>query len=107
MKMWFVQRELWAATVRRQAALDGSELLEDGDVMGIGQARPAVSLGDEDAEKSQLAQAADGILGKMGLLVPLADVRRDLGPGEVPDHVPALYQGFRVIRAHSPSSPAG
>ena len=49
--------------------------------------RAAVLLGHDQAEQPQVAHLADQLDREVVVAVPLRDVRRDLGLGELPDHL--------------------
>ena len=78
------------AVVRRDGEADRAvharELVDDVDVVDVRQARAAVLLGHEDAQHPELAQLREDVARKDLRLVPLLDVGRDLGLGEVADH---------------------
>jgi hypothetical protein len=65
--------------------VDVAELLDGHAQAGEVAARAAVLLGHDQAEQAQLAHLGDEVRREVVGLVPLRDVRRDLGRCEVPD----------------------
>jgi hypothetical protein len=76
-------------------AVDARELLDDSDVVDVGEAGTAVRLRDEDTEHPEVSETRDDVAGEGLCLVPLHDVGRDLGFRELADHLP---DGELVVR---------
>src|SRR5439155_6922411 len=73
---------------QRHGRVDARQLLDADAVVDARERRAAVVLGKLDAEETERGELRDELAWKMLRLVPLADVRPNLGFGE-PAHAPA------------------
>jgi hypothetical protein len=75
---------------QRDARLACRQFLEDVDVVDVAEPGAAVALREDRTEEAEASQLLDDVEREGLRLVPLHDVRLDLGGGEVTHHLPDL-----------------
>src|SRR5947209_20310062 len=69
-------------------AVDARELLDGNDVLDVTEARAAVLLGQNHAEKAHFREVGDDVPRELGGFVPFHDVRNDLALGQLASATP-------------------
>jgi len=72
---------------------DGGDLFEDLEIHLVRLSRPAVLLGERQAEQSAAAERAEDVPGELGLRLRVGDTRRQLLRGEQACE-PDEFEGF-------------
>ena len=81
-------------------AIHARQLLDDDGVLDVAEPRAAEFLGEDRAHVAELAELADDFEREGLRLVPLHDVGRDLGLGELPNSLAQLNLFRRVLEIH-------